>query len=50
MVAMYIAMRLAIYPKRFKTSYVYLDKGPFVNYVSILGYLVGQKRAIFAYF
>ena len=25
-------------------------KGPFVNYVSILGYLVGKKRAIFAYF
>ena len=25
-------------------------KGPFVNYVSISGYLVGQKRAIFAYF
>jgi len=24
--------------------------GPFVNYVSILGYLVGQKWAIFAYF
>ena len=26
MVAMYIAMRLAIYPKKFKTSYVYFDK------------------------
>ena len=27
-----------------------LDKGPFVNYVSILGYLLDQKRGIFAYF
>ena len=25
-------------------------RGPFVNYVCILGCLVGQKRAIFAYF
>ena len=33
-----------------KTRLHLWSKGPFVNYVSILGYLVGQKRAIFAYF
>ena len=27
-----------------------LYRGPFVNYVSILGYLVGQKKAIFCLF
>ena len=34
----------------FPITRIDLCKGPFVNYVSILGYLVGQKRAIFAYF
>ena len=33
-----------------KAKSIEVAKGPFVNYLSILGYLVGQKRAISAYF
>ena len=40
--------------KWFTNMYRYVNmitvKGPFVNYASILGYLIIQKRAIFAYF
>ena len=37
-------------PETAMFRYVSHNRGPFINYVSILGYLVGQKRAIFAYF